>query len=172
MSTTTQPDQPATKPLPSMAKAVTLATLGVLLFGALVGGGIYWSLHRFGSQSTCPAASAVAQPQVAPRGPEISGPGWTTIGDASILKSEAAGSAYYLTSGGRCEYWLVVRNNTLYAYKARLPGSKCAIIWHQVSHSFICNATKVIVPLDKMPRWPAREITSGPNKGGFEIDLS
>jgi hypothetical protein len=157
---------------PSMVKVATLATLGVLVFGAVVGGGIYWSLHRFGSKSTCPAARPESPQLVALQGPELKGNGWMIVGDASILKQEAAGSAYYLTMGGRCEYWLVVRNKVLVAYKARLPGSTCAIIWNQPRHSFICNATKAIVPLSQLPRWPAREITSGPNKGNYEINFT
>ena len=108
---------------------------------------------------------------MAPKGPEITGSSWTNIGDAATLKSESGGSAYYSTLGGRCEYWLVVRNDTLYAYKARLPGSTCAIIWNQPRHSFICNATKDLVSISELPRWPAREITSGLAKGGFEIDF-
>jgi hypothetical protein len=167
-----EPTSPTDNPKASVAKVATLATLGVLLFGALVGGGLYWSLHRVPTKSACPPAGTVVSQQVAPKGPELQGSGWTNIGDAAILKSETAGSAYYSTLGGRCEYWLIVRGNTLYAYKARLPGSTCAIIWNQKSHSFICHSTKELVSEHTLPRWPAREITSGPNKGNFEIDFA
>src|SRR6476660_9364845 len=104
-----EPAEPTAKPPPSMAKVATLATLGVLLFGAIVGSGIVWSLRRFGTKPTCPAARPGTTHLVALQGPEITGNGWMVVGDASILKQEAAGSAYYLTMGGRCEYWLVVR---------------------------------------------------------------
>ncbi|HEY3834456.1 MAG TPA: hypothetical protein VGO03_19340 [Acidimicrobiia bacterium] len=170
----TAPADQAERTPPNTAKVATLATIAVLLFGLVIGGGLYWSLHRFGSKGTCPATAALqrAPKQVAPKGPQINGPGWQVVGDSSALIMETAGSAYYLTMGGRCEYWLIVRNNTLYAYKARLPGSTCAIIWNQRAHSFICNATKVIVPLTQLPEWPARMITSGTNNGSFEINFS
>ncbi|HEY1739115.1 MAG TPA: hypothetical protein VGI86_10410 [Acidimicrobiia bacterium] len=170
----TAPADQAERRPPSTARVATLATIGVLLFGLVIGGGLYWSLHRFGSKGTCPSNASLqtAPKQVAPKGPQINGPGWQVVGDSSALIMETAGSAYYLTMGGRCEYWLIVRNNTLYAYKARLPGSTCAIIWNQRAHSFICNATKEIVPLAQLPEWPARMITSGTNNGSFEINFS
>ena len=42
---------------PNTTRVAVMATVGVLLFGALVGGGLYWTLHRFGSKSSCPAPS-------------------------------------------------------------------------------------------------------------------
>src|SRR5262249_41555953 len=152
---------------------VTVATLGVLLFGALVGGGIFWSLHRFGSKSSCPApvpGTTVAATTTS--GPELDGSGWVLIGDATDMRASAEPSAYYGHLGERCEYWIVLDHGVLAAYKGRLPGSSCAVKWKQPLHSFVCNQTKVEIPLAQLPRWPARLITSGPNKNSFEVNFS
>src|SRR4051794_27705604 len=41
---------PRPEPKSSVAKVAVIATLGVLLAGALIAGGITWSLHRYGDK--------------------------------------------------------------------------------------------------------------------------
>ncbi len=167
-----EPTGTGAKPPPSVAKVATLATLGVLLAGALIGGGILWSLHRYGSASSCPAPSTTSAPQhLAASGPELDGNGWVNVGDVGDIRDRAELSPYYGTLGGRCEYWITLDHGTLYAYKSRIPGSSCAVIWNQPRHTFICNQTKQAIALSQLGRWPARVITSGPNKNSFEIDF-
>jgi hypothetical protein len=152
-----------------MAKLVTIATLSVLAVGGLIASGIVWSLHRYGGGSSCPPATSGATVAVSSSGPEIDDPGWVLIGDSADMRESAEQSPYYGNLGGRCEYWVVLDKGALAAYKARLPGSKCAVKWKDARKTFVCNQTKQPIALTELPRWPSRLITSGPNKNTFEI---
>jgi hypothetical protein len=165
-------------PKAGMARIFTLSLIAVLVAGGLIGGGLAWSLHRYGGGSSCPSsnkpeAEALTTPTTfLTKGPLESGPSWVIVGDTAGLSTQAEPSPYYLTLGGRCEYWLVLEHNVLYAYKARIANSSCAIIWNDPKHAFICQTTKAVVPKALLQRWPARTITSGPSKGSFEIEFN
>ncbi len=158
---------------PGLTKVVVLATLSVLVVGGLIAGGLAWSLHLYGGGSSCPAAApagvTTTTEPLTDSGP-ITAP-WVVVGDAGGLTDQAKLSPYYLTLGGRCEYWLTLRNGTLYAVKARIEGLPCAVIWNDPKDNFICNQDGRIVPWDELERWPARVIKSGPRKGTFAINF-
>src|SRR4051812_18966319 len=80
---------------PSVMRVAVLATLGVLLAGGLLAGGIAWSLTRYGGGSACPApAAATERGQIdtgttttfATEGPEQTGNGWVVVGDVADMR--------------------------------------------------------------------------------------
>ncbi len=140
-----QPDQK-----PNELKTIVGAVAIVLAVGLLILGGLVFSLHR--GDSSGAACGGKRQ-----------------VGFVSGLLDDAKSSPTNGTLGGRCEYYVLLRDGKLRAAKAHIAGASCALDWYEPHKAFRCD--KVDVAWSKIEYWPTREITTGPQKGEFEIDF-
>lgn len=152
MADTSPADPQSPPPLRSDARTIVLATLGVLLFGAVVAAGLLYTLHRGGG------------------GPSACG-GSVAVGDVSGIREqvEDSGGAYYQTLGGRCEYWVTKHDGQLVALKARLTDRTCAVRYRSQNYEFLCDGS--VLRWSELEQWPSQTPKDGPNTNMFVIDF-
>ena len=137
----------------SQAKTIILAALSIVTVGLLIAGGMYWSLNRGAPRRTTADCTGVQ-----------------SIGSVEGLTHDAKLSPYYGTIGGRCEYWIALRNTTeLVAYKAEPVGRTCKIHYEAPKNGFLCDGK--LVAQSALQTWPGSNVTTGPKAGSFEIDF-